>query len=60
FLQEGPVEGVNGYIHVINDKLEIWVDPVATDNHFGPTTITGIVLNPESFGDMKGGGLQRR
>ncbi len=60
FLQEGPVEGVNGYIHVINDKLEFWVDPVATDNHFGPTTITGIVLNPESFGDMRGGGLQRR
>ena len=51
-LQEGPVENVNGYIHVINDKIEFWVDPVATDNHFGPTTITGIVT-PERFGDMK-------
>jgi hypothetical protein len=55
-LEEGPVENVNGYIHVINDKIEFWVDPAATDNHFGPTTITGIVLGPERFGDMKGGG----
>ena len=54
-LQEGPVENVNGYIHVIDDKIEFWVDPVATDNHFGPTTITGIVI-PERFGDMMGGG----
>jgi hypothetical protein len=55
-LQEGPVENVNGYIHIINDKIEFWVDPVATDNHFGPTTITGIVT-PERFGGgMKGGG----
>jgi hypothetical protein len=54
-LEEGPVEDVNGYIHIINDKIEFWVDPVATDNHFGPTTITGIVLNPERFGNIKGG-----
>src|SRR5215207_2582107 len=54
-LQEGPVENVNGYIHIINDKIEFWVDPAATDNHFGPTTITGIVT-PERFGGMKGGG----
>ncbi|MDQ4067046.1 MAG: hypothetical protein M3114_05620 [Thermoproteota archaeon] len=54
-LQEGPVENVNGYVHIINDKIEFWVDPVATDNHFGPTTITGIVT-PERFGGMKGGG----
>jgi hypothetical protein len=53
-LQEGPVENVNGYIHIINDKLEFWVDPTATDNHFGPTTITGMVLSPERFGNMRG------
>ena len=49
-LQQGPVDNVNGYIHVINDKIELWVDPVATENHFGPTTITGVVLTPEKFG----------
>lgn len=54
-LQEGPIENVNGYIHIINDKIEFWVDPAATDNHFGPTTITGIVLSPERFGGMNGG-----
>jgi hypothetical protein len=53
-LQQGPVDNVNGYIHVINDKIELWVDPVATDNHFGPTTITGMVLNPERFSEMMG------
>ena len=54
-LQEGPVENVNGYIHIINDKMEFYLDPAATENHFGPTTITGIVLSPERFSDMMGG-----
>src|SRR5919106_538342 len=54
-LREGPVENVNGYIHITNDKLEFYLDPAATENHFGPTTITGIVLSPESFSDMTGG-----
>ena len=52
-LEEGPVENVNGYIHIINDKIEFWVDPATTDNHFGPTTIIGIVT-PERFGDREG------
>lgn len=51
-LQEGPIDNVNGYIHINNDKMELWVDPVASQNHFGPTTITGIVLNPERFSEM--------
>ena len=51
-LQQGPVDNVNGYIHIINDKMELWVDPVASENHFGPTTITGMVLNPERFSGM--------
>lgn len=55
-LQEGPIENVNGYIYIINDKIEFWVDPAATDNHFGPTTITGMVLSPERFGGMKEAG----
>ncbi len=54
-LQEGPVENVNGYIHIINDKMEFYLDPAATENHFGPTTITGIVLSPERFSGMMGG-----
>jgi hypothetical protein len=46
FLLQGPTD-VNGYIHLINDKIELWLDPVATDNHFGLTTITGMILDPE-------------
>jgi len=53
-LQEGPVSDVRGYIHIIGDKIEFWVDPVATDNHFGPTAIQGIVLDPEKIRQMKG------
>jgi hypothetical protein len=53
-LQQGPVDNVNGYIHIVNDKMELWVDPVASENHFGPTTITGIVLNPERFSELMG------
>jgi hypothetical protein len=53
-LQQGPVNNVRGYIHIVNDKVEFWVDPVATENHFGPTTITGVVLNPERFSEMMG------
>ena len=49
-LEQGPVNDVSEYVHVINDKIEFWVDPVATENHFGPTTITGVVLTPEKFG----------
>lgn len=54
-LREGPVDNVMGYIHIINDKLEFWIDPGATDSHFGPTAITGIVLKPDKMmhaGDM--------
>ena len=52
-LQEGPVQNVNGYIHIINDKIEFYLDPTATENHFGPTTITGMVLSPDRFGNIK-------
>ena len=53
-LQEEPINDVRGYIHIINDKIEFWVDPVATDNHFGPTAITGIVFEPEKMRETKG------
>jgi hypothetical protein len=52
-LQEGPVQNVNGYIHIINDKIEIYLDPTATENHFGSTTITGMVLSPYKDGNIK-------
>ena len=32
-LQEGPVQNVNGYIHIINDKIEFYLDPTATEKH---------------------------
>ncbi|HEY6756725.1 MAG TPA: hypothetical protein VI037_04990 [Nitrososphaera sp.] len=53
-LQQGPVDNVRGYIHIVNDKVEFWVDPTTTENHFGPTTITGVVLSPERFSEMMG------
>jgi hypothetical protein len=45
--EEGPTENVPVYITLQNNLISIAVDPVATENHFGPTPITGIILAPE-------------
>jgi hypothetical protein len=46
-LQEGPVENVPVFITLQNNLISIGVDPGPTDNHFGPTPISGIILAPE-------------
>jgi len=38
------VKNVSGYIQITDNKIEFWIDPVATHNHFGPTTITALVF----------------
>ena len=45
--EKGPTENVPVYITLQNNLISIAVDPVTTDNHFGPTPITGIILTPE-------------
>jgi hypothetical protein len=45
--EEGPTENVPIHITLQNNLISIAIDPVATDNHFGPTPITGIILTPE-------------
>ena len=42
-----PFENVPVYITLQNNLISIFVDPVATENHFGPTPISGIILAPE-------------
>ncbi len=46
-LQEGPVQNVPVFITLQNNLLSIATDPAATENHFGPTPINGIILAPE-------------
>jgi hypothetical protein len=46
-LQEGPVENVPIFITLQNNLMSIATDPEATQEHFGPTPINGIVLAPE-------------
>ena len=46
-LQEGPVENVPVFITLQNNLLSIALDPAATENHFGPTPISGMILAPE-------------
>ena len=46
-LQEGPVENVPVFITLQNNLMSIATDPAATENHFGPTPINGIVLAPQ-------------
>jgi hypothetical protein len=50
--EEGPTENVPIYITLQNNLISIAVDPVATENHFGPTPITGIILTPEHLQDI--------
>jgi len=45
--EEGPTENVPIHITLQNNLISVAIDPVATDNHFGPTPITGIILTPE-------------
>ncbi len=46
-LQEGPVQNVPVFITLQNNLLSIAMDPAATENHFGPTPINGMILAPE-------------
>jgi hypothetical protein len=50
--EEGPTENVPIYITLQNNLISIAIDPVATDNHFGPTPITGIILSPEHLQEI--------
>jgi hypothetical protein len=50
--EEGPTENVPLFITLQNNLISIGIDPVATDNHFGPTPISGIILTPEHLQDI--------
>jgi|GEM_PF-5082588 len=46
-LEGEPHENVHGFITLQNSKIEIWVNPVQSDNHFGITPMYGMILDPE-------------
>ena len=45
--ETGPTENVPLFITLQNNLISIGIDPVATENHFGPTPLSGIILTPE-------------
>src|SRR5919107_1539931 len=51
-LQEGPVQNVPVFITLQNNLLSIAMDPAATENHFGPTPISGMILAPEHLQEI--------
>jgi hypothetical protein len=51
-LEQGPVENVPVHFTLQNNLITIFIDPVMTENHFGPTPITGIILTPEHLQDI--------
>jgi len=51
-LQEGPVQNVPVFITLQNNLLSIAMDPAATENHFGPTPINGMILAPEHLQEI--------
>jgi hypothetical protein len=46
-LEQGPVQNVPVFITLQNNLLSLAIDPTASENHFGPTPISGIILAPE-------------
>jgi hypothetical protein len=46
-LEDGPQENVHGFISLQNGKIEVWVNPAQSNNHFGITPIYGAILSPE-------------
>jgi hypothetical protein len=50
--EQGPTENVPLFITLQNNLISIGIDPVATENHFGPTPISGIILTPEHLQDI--------
>jgi len=50
-MREGIVNDVPGYIQFTGDLVSIWLDPVALQNHFGPTPIHGMVLPQTERGE---------
>jgi hypothetical protein len=51
-LQEGPVQNVPVFITLQNNLLSIAMDPAATENHFGPTPVSGMILAPEHLQEI--------
>ncbi len=51
-LEQGPVQNVPVFITLQNNLLSIAMDPAATENHFGPTPINGMILAPEHLQEI--------
>lgn len=45
--ERGTTENVPGFFQFQNNQMSIWVNPDDIENHFGPTPIQGMIINPE-------------
>ena len=50
--EERLTENVPTYITLQNNLISIFIDPGATDNHFGPTAITGVIMASEHLQEI--------
>ena len=50
--EDAHIENVPTYITLQNSLISIFVDPVATNNHFGPTPITGVIMASEHLQEI--------
>jgi hypothetical protein len=51
-LEQGPVQNVPVLITLQNNLVSIVLDAAATENHFGPTPISGMILAPEHLQEI--------
>ncbi|HEV3433103.1 MAG TPA: hypothetical protein VG098_03845 [Nitrososphaera sp.] len=50
--EDAHIENVPTYITLQNSLISIFVDPTATNNHFGPTPITGVIMASEHLQEI--------
>lgn len=51
--ENGPTQNVPGFLDFQNNRMSIWVNPGAIQNHFGPNPINGMTLNPQQLQEIR-------
>jgi hypothetical protein len=51
--ENGPTQNVPGYLDFQNNRMSIWVNPGAINNHFGLNPINGMILNAQQLQEIR-------
>ena len=51
--EQGTTQNVMAYLHFQNNAMFVWVNPGQINNHFGPTPINGLIVNPQQIAEIR-------